>query len=118
MIARGLYQIVPNPQKDFSNDRDWWMVEILEGDYKGVFWKPGKLQVENGEDGEPDLRKVGFTYELLIVPEEVTGKDKDALDTLVCDMMIEILEGTLKYNENFGTEELEIEGELVDLDDE
>lgn len=114
LLHQGFYHIIPDPKKDPEKDPDWWWIKIDRGDFTDVVVKFCDLQFKPTEEQPvPDLTRVAFSYEILVVPDEVANKDKDALDDLVCNIMLEIMEGLWYHNS-----QAKIEGEVSGSDDE
>lgn len=89
-VTNDSYSFVEN---DFSDDS--WHVKINEGEYKGVVYKYGKIQIKENED-EATL---GFQYSLVDLPEHL---DKEELNCSVefmntlGDILSHIIEDSLE----------------------
>lgn len=89
-ITSDSYSFVEN---DFSDDS--WHVKINEGDYAGIVYKYGKIQIkENGDDAT-----LGFQYAIVDLPESFDAEElKSSVEFMntLGDILSHIIEDSLE----------------------
>lgn len=71
-------------------------IKLKEGDYSGLVWSFGRVRFEPTEGDQMGLN---FEYTIHYCPPNITGIDTESLETIMGDILTEILEESIKKNE-------------------
>ena len=79
------FKFVQKPDDDFA------CIKLLEGKYKGVIYKYGKVGFAKEEKPDGTL-PMKFDYDIIFNPHEETSIDKQDFIDYIGDILIELLE--------------------------
>jgi len=74
---------------------DFTCIKLLQGKYKGIIYKYGKVGFakEEKEDGTLPMK---FDYDIIFNPHEETSIDKQEFIDYIGDILVELLEKQIK----------------------
>jgi len=91
-----------------ANDKELECIKILEGKYDGFVYQYGQVSI-NEEDDESQA-SLNFNYRIV---EDVDDSDADELQTILGDILVDILEKHVEETEKFTLESDKIESNEV-----
>ena len=74
---------------------DFTCIKLLQGKYKGIIYKYGKVGFAKEEDDKGNL-PMKFDYDIIFNPHEETSIDKQEFIDYIGDILLELLEEKLK----------------------
>jgi|TARA_Y100000034_G_scaffold135382_1_gene207098 hypothetical protein len=91
-----------------ANDKELECIKIIEGKYNGFVYQYGQVSI-NEEDDESQA-SLNFNYRII---EDVDDSDADELQTILGDILVDILENHVEETEKFTLESDKIESNEV-----
>jgi hypothetical protein len=92
-ITNNSYTFVEN-----ATEQDSWHVKIKEGDYAGIIYQYGRIQVK--EDFDTESAKLQFQFNIKKIPDELGMESEDLLEdetfmNLLGDILTHIIEDAM-----------------------